>query len=276
MKPVFSVEVFPPKIEMGIEHIYGCLEGLSKLNPQFISVTYSAGKGALNNGLTEKVCKYIQDKYNINAVAHLTCTNATRQSIKEELDILSSYGISRILALRGDVTPEKPILEYQYATDLIEDINKHGDFRVYGACYPEGHQESKSFDFDIEVIKYKYDLGVKNFVSQLFFDNDDFMYMWTKAYARGVKDAKFEAGIMPITRAGQIKRMVELSGTKITKDVERIISYQDNESVKKAGIEFAINQIRNLIARGVDGIHLYTMDDAVVSTEIYNGIKDLF
>ena len=101
------------------------------------------------------------------------------------------------------------------------------------------------------------------------------MYMWTKAYARGVKDAKFEAGIMPITRAGQIKRMVELSGTKITKDVERIISYQDNESVKKAGIEFAINQIRNLIERGVDGIHLYTMDDAVVSTEIYNGIKDL-
>lgn len=274
-KPIFSVEVFPPKIEYGIERIYGCLEGLSKTNPAFISVTYSAGNAT--DGLTAEVCGYIKNKYNLKAVSHLTCTGATKAKILSVLDKLKENGVTEILALRGDITPEKPLLEYQYATELMETINEYGGFELSASCYPEGHVESKDRYDDIIVMKKKYDLGVRHYLSQLFFDNLDFMYMVEEARKLGVKDACIEAGIMPVTRAGQIKRMVELSGAKLTDNIVNAIEKYGNnkDDMYKAGIEMAIEQIRDLIDKGVDGIHLYTMDDEVLSQKIYEGIKDL-
>ena len=273
-KTTFSLEVFPPKITDGIEKIYDCLNDLTKLNPDFISVTYSAGTA--KKGLTTDVCGYIKSHYNIKSVSHLTCAGATHESINNELDELKKHNIGTILALRGDITEEKPIVDFKHATDLMQLINDYGEFEIFGACYPEGHMESSNIDENYEVLKMKEELGVKRFLSQLFFDNYDFLKMRDRAVAEGIK-ADFSAGIMPALSAASTKRMVSLSGAKIPKELNRIMDIysEDKESMRKAGLEYAIGQIRNLIGEGVNGIHLYTMDNAAISKIIYDGIKDI-
>ena len=270
----FSLEIFPPKLTDGIEKIYGCLAGMSKVLPDFISVTYSAGDA--KKGLTNEVCNYIQNTYGIPAVAHLTCAGQNRESILRSLEDYREKGITSVLALRGDITAEKTLSDYHYATDLMKEINDFGEFTLYGACYPEGHIESDSFDKDIEVLKKKNDLGVKEFLSQLFFDNKDFLKMRDKAAEAGVS-ATFSAGIMPITSAKQIVRMVKLSGAKIPDKVSKMIAkYEDDEgSLYKAGLDFAVRQIRSLQKEGVDSVHLYTMNNINTAAYVKIGIEDL-
>lgn len=269
-----SLEVFPPKPTDGIEHIYECLDGLAKLEPTFISVTYNAGVAV--SGLTSEVCKAIITRYGIPSVAHLTCAGATKDSIQKQLLIFKNAGIKNILALRGDLSPEKQLIDYSYATDLMKDINDYGGFTLLGSCYPEGHLESSSPEKDIEVMKLKDDLGVKTFLSQLFFDNSKFLHMVDIARSIGVK-GEIEAGIMPITSAKSLKRMVGLCGASITKEVEKFVEkYEDdNESLTKAGIEFAIEQIRYLMDNGCDAIHLYAMNNVSVASGIVEGVKDI-
>lgn len=274
MKTELSFEVFPPKTSDGIKKIYGCLDELSGMNPCFISVTYSAGNA--KKGLTGEVCGYIYDNYKIPAVSHLTCTGATSESIKAELGLLKELKVDTILALRGDVTPEKPLGDYRHATDLIKAVNAVGGFNVMAACYPEGHVESGSFYDDLSVIKLKYDLGVRSFVSQLFLDNADFLRMRDK----GVKicsDAEFCAGIMPVLSLNSVYRMITLSGAGLTDEMKNILSRYGNNpaDMRKAGEEYAVNQIRNLVKEGCGHIHLYTMCRADVTREIFGGISDL-
>ena len=269
-----SFEVFPPKISDGIEHIYGCLDALSAHSPEFISVTYSAGNAG--KGLTAEVCEKIKNTYLIKSVSHLTCAGTTKEGLQKELWILKNCGVDTILALRGDLTEMKKLSEFMHATDIMEEINRFGGFELFGACYPEGHMESENFEEDINVLKMKYDMGVKKFLSQLFFDNGDFMRMCDEADKKGIK-AEFCAGIMPVLSAKSAIRMVELSGASFTKEMKTLIDKyeKDNASMKKAGIEYAIKQIRDLCERGYDAIHLYTMDNAEVTDEICRGIKDL-
>lgn len=270
----FSLEIFPPKISDGIEKIYGCLAGMSKVLPDFVSVTYSAGQA--KKGLTTEVCRYLQNTYGIPAVAHLTCAGQTRKSIDEALEEMKTAGIKSILALRGDLTADKKVTDLIHATDLMERINAFGDFDLYGACYPEGHVESPSFDQDIRVMKMKNDLGVKTFLSQLFLDNKDFLNMRDKAAAAGVT-AVLSAGIMPVTSAKQIVRMVQLSGAKIPPKVAKMLSKYENDDVAlcKAGLDFAVKQIRGLVKEGVKSIHLYTMNNIRTAEYVHAGIEDL-
>lgn len=274
MSAELSFEVFPPKTSDGIGKIYGCLDELATLNPSFISVTYSAGNA--KKGLTAEVCGTIREKYGIKAVSHLTCAGATPESIAKELDTLKSLKVDTILALRGDVTPEKELGAYRHATDLIERINACGGFEVMAACYPEGHVESGSVYEDLFVMKAKYDLGVRKFISQLFMDNADFLHM-RDAGKKTCKDAFFCAGIMPVLSAGSVYRMITLSGAKLTPEMRELLYRYGGEpaSMKKAGIDYAIKQIRALCAEGCDEIHLYTMCRADVTKEIYNGIRDV-
>ncbi len=270
----FSLEIFPPKISDGIEKIYGCLVGMSKVAPDFISVTYSAGQA--KKGLTTEVCQYLQNTYGIPAVAHLTCAGQTRESINLSLEEMKKAGIKSILALRGDLTAEKKVNDLVHATDLIEQINAFGEFDIYGACYPEGHVESPSFDWDIQVMKMKNDLGVKTFLSQLFLDNKDFLHMRDMATAAGVT-ATLSAGIMPITSAKQIVRMVQLSGARIPSKAAKMLSrYENNEvALCKAGLDYAVRQIRGLVREGVKSIHLYTMNNIHTAEYVRAGIEDL-
>ncbi len=270
----FSLELFPPKVTDGIEKIYDCLAGMSEVNPDFISVTYSAGEAKA--GLTLEVCDYLQREYKIPAVAHLTCAGQSVQTIDTALATMQKTGVTSVLALRGDLTEEKKLTDFRYATDLMQKIKGLGGFTLYGACYPEGHVESKSFDDDIEVMKIKNDLGVQEFLSQLFLDNADFLNMRDKAVRRGVT-AVLAAGIMPVTQAKRIVRMVQLSGAKIPENVAKMLAkYEgDDDSLCKAGLDYAVEQIRELGKEGLQSAHLYTMNDIATAKYIRSGISDL-
>ncbi len=274
-KTGFSIEIFPPKVTAGIESIYKPLDGISKVNPDYISVTYSASGSAA--GLTAEVCEYIQNRYNIESMAHLTCAGNSREFILDYVNKLKSMGIKKILALRGDLTPEKTLTDYKYATDLIEEINAAGGFEIYAACYPEGHKESKNIDEDIKIMKNKEAMGVKEFISQLFFDTNEFLNFFAKCRANGLR-THIAAGIMPVTNASQIVRMVQLSGAYIPEKLSKMIAkYEfDKEGLYLAGIDYAIEQAREILSSGKSiGIHLYAMNNADVATKFYDGIKDL-
>jgi len=268
----FSIEVFPPKEDIGVEQIYTALDDFAKLKPDFISVTY--GAGGTSQGLTAEISSHIATKLSIPSVAHLTCVGATKENINLVLQQLKLFGVKRILALRGDLPDGHKLGDFKYATDLIEFINSFGGFDVYAACYPEGHSQSPSYDFDVEVAKMKADLGVKMFVSQLFFDNDDF-YRMRDEYAKKGINVPVCAGIMPLTNAKNILRMVSLSGCKLPASVTKLISkFGDNqEAFYQAGINYAINQITDLISHGVDGIHLYSMNKPKTASDIYRNIE---
>lgn len=275
-KTVFSFEIFPPKKTSPIDTIYNTLDELSSLKPAFISVTYGAG-GNTANSKTCEIASLIQDKYNITSVAHLTCVNCTKSDIDVMLDQLKQHGIENILALRGDINPDiPPKNDFKYASELVEYIKLHGDFSISGACYPEGHMETESIIDDIKNLRHKVDAGAQHLISQLFFDNSHFYEFLEKARIAGI-DVPVDAGIMPVINKSQIERMVSMCGAslpaKFTKMMQR---YEHNpEALRDAGIAYAIDQIVDLISNGVDGIHLYTMNNPYVAKKISESISSL-
>lgn len=275
-KTVFSLEVFPPKKTDSIDAIYSTLDGLKDVSPDFISVTYGAGGNVADNK-TRSIAQIIKKDYGIESMAHLTCVSTTRSDAGLILDDFSEHGIENILALRGDISPDRPPKnDFRYASDLAKFIRENGDFDIGGACYPEGHAEAESFDADIENLKKKVDSGVSFLISQLFFDND-FFFDFSEAAEKAGINAPVSAGIMPVTNKKQIERMVTMCGASIPKKLANLMTkYADDpESMTDAGIEYARAQIEGLIRRGVRGIHLYTMNNPSVALKIYNGIKEL-
>lgn len=276
-KPVFSLEIFPPKKNQGdISQIYTTLDGLKDIKPDFISVTYGAG-GNLADSSTADICKIIKEKYGITPLAHLTCVNNTKEDVTQILKMLESYGIENILALRGDYNPNvPPKTDFAHANELVEFIKNHGDFGISGACYPEGHTESASLVDDILNVKRKVDAGVEHLCSQLFFDNSYFYNFREKTAIAGI-NVPIEAGIMPVVNKGQIERMVSMCGASLPPKFTKMCSrFADNpEALREAGIAYAIDQIIDLLANDVDGIHLYTMNNPYVATKIFDAIKTM-
>lgn len=276
-KPVFSLEIFPPKKNQGdISQIYTTLDGLKDIKPDFISVTYGAG-GNLADSSTADICKIIKEKYGITPLAHLTCVNNTKEDVTQILEMLKNYGIENILALRGDYNPNvPPKTDFAHANELVEFIKCHGDFGISGACYPEGHTESASLVDDILNVKRKVDAGVEHLCSQLFFDNSYFYNFREKTAIAGI-NVPIEAGIMPVVNKGQIERMVSMCGASLPPKFTKMCSrFADNpEALREAGIAYAIDQIIDLLANDVDGIHLYTMNNPYVATKIFDAIKTM-
>ncbi|MDR0947814.1 MAG: methylenetetrahydrofolate reductase [NAD(P)H] [Ruminococcus sp.] len=275
-KTVFSLEVFPPKKDKPVSSITGCLEGLKAVNPDFISVTYGAGGNAADRR-TVDIAGLIQNTYNITAMAHLTCVTSTRPDVLTILGQLREQNVENILALRGDITPgAERKNDFRFASDLAQFISQNGDFGISGACYPEMHTEAENFASDIAHLKIKIEAGVSHLVSQLFFDNKLFYDFREKLAIAGI-NVPIEAGIMPVTNARQIENMVTMCGASLPAKFSRVMNkYGHNpEALKDAGIAYAGNQITDLLASGVDGIHLYTMNNAEIATRIYSGIKNL-
>lgn len=274
-KKVYSFEVFPPKPQVPIESIYQTLDELKDLSPDFISVTYGAG-GSVPGASTAEICATIQQKHHILAIAHLPCINETKESVLQKLDQFREQGVENILALRGDRNPTlEPRTDFRYARDLITFIREHGDFDIAAACYPEGHPEAPSLDADITRIREKVDAGATHLISQLFFRNSDFYRYLDKLSAAGVH-VPVEAGIMPVTSKKSIERMVSLCGACVPHHLAKILSrYADDPaSLKAAGLEYAVRQILDLREHGVDGIHLYTMNNPDVARYITESIAD--
>ena len=277
-KPVFSLEIFPPKKKANIDTIYDTVAKLAECNPDFISVTYGAG-GNLADNSTCEIASNIKKKYGIETAAHLTCVNSTREDVKEMIGRFQAADIRNVLALRGDIVPDQEIKkDFEHANELAIEIQRkcNDDIEILGACYPEGHYESRSLDEDIHNLKYKIGAGVKALITQLFFDNQLFYEFIGKARMMGIK-VPISAGIMPIVNSRQIERTVALSGASLPHEFTKMIGLyeHDPEGLFDAGIEYAVNQIRDLITNGVDGIHLYIMNNPEVARRVYEDIKDL-
>ena len=273
---VFSFEVFPPKKTSSIDTVYKTLEELKGLKPDFISVTFGAG-GSENSGLSIDIAKKIKDDLGIESAVHLPCINYTKTEIEGILEQFKAQGIENILALRGDIVPGVPIKhDFRYASDLVKFIKKHGDFDIAGACYPEGHMETEDIVTDVLNLKKKVDAGAQHLISQLFFDNSMFYSFIERTKIAGIK-VPIEAGIMPVTNKTQIERMVAMCGASLPPKFTKMIQkYEHNpEALRDAGIAYAIDQIVDLVSNGVDGIHLYTMNNAYVATKITQAVENI-
>lgn len=275
-KKVLSFEIFPPKRTSPIETVYNTLDSLRDLKPDFISVTYGAG-GSENSAATLKIASDIKNRYGIESVAHLPCVNLSKEEVLTMLDQMKQLGIENILALRGDVCPDfEPKNDFRYASDLVSFIKENGDFNVIAACYPEGHSESPNRIEDLKNLKIKVDAGTDNLISQLFFDNAYFYDFVEKARIAGI-NVPIEAGIMPVTNRKQIERMVSLCGVKLPDKFLKIMErYESNpEAMRDAGIAYAVDQIVDLVTQGVEGIHLYTMNNPYIAKRICEATQSL-
>ena len=275
-RTISSFEVFPPKKTSPIEKIYETLEGLSDLKPDFISVTYGAG-GNRADSKTCQIASDIQEKYGILSAAHLTCVYNTKEDIDYILKELEEHGIRNILALRGDINPDFPVKkDFKYASELVSYIKSRGNFHVSGACYPEGHGEADSLIDDIKNLKKKVEAGAEHLMSQLFFDNTQFYDFLEKARIAGI-EVPIEAGIMPVVNKSQIERMVSMCGASLPVKFSKMMQKYEHqpEALRDAGIAYAIDQIVDLISNGVDGIHLYTMNNPYVAGKINDAVRSL-
>lgn len=283
-KTIFSFEVFPPKKTMPIETVYKTLDELKDTNPDFISVTYGAG-GSENCDNTLNIAKYINEVCKVEAVVHLPCINMTKQDVSFVLKQFQDAGIENILALRGDrVEGRQPANDFLHASSLVSYIREFNEkrtdgkkFKILGACYPELHPESDSIYSDINYLKEKVDAGAEHLLSQLFFDNNQFYRFLERCKIKEI-NIPIEAGIMPATNKKSIERMVSMTNAVLpSKFTDMMNRYADcPEAIRDAGIAYAIDQIIDLITHGVQGIHLYTMNNPYVAKKIFEATHSLF
>ncbi len=275
-KVTVSFEVFPPKQWDKIENTKAVVRELCRTQPSFMSVTYGAsGTGA---GFTQEIAAEIQD-CGVTPLSHLTCLTSTQDKIRHVVGDMQAQGIENILALRGDIPegfvfPDKQY--YEYAYQLINEIRSLGDFCLGGACYPEMHPESKNRIEDIEYLKEKVDCGLDFLTSQMFFDNEKFLDFVEVCRIKGI-DVPIIAGIMPITNVRQIERSIALSNCTLPKKFYKIMERfgDDEKSMQQAGIIYATEQIIDLMANGINNIHIYTMNKPAVANSIMNGLSDI-
>lgn len=275
-KTSLSFEIFPPKKDDEFDNVFTLLRDLGKLNPDFISCTY--GAGGSRAGKTIEIASFIQKELQITAIAHITCVGFTREDLEKNCAALKESGVNHVLALRGDrplsMTDEQfNNRQFHYASDLIRYLKEHTDLQISGACYPEKHFEAPSLESDLQHLKEKVDAGAASLITQMFFDNTYFYRFLDKIRAMGIS-VPVHAGIMPITTAKQLGTTVSLSGSSVPKKLADIIAAygDDKEDMRKAGIEYAVNQIRDLKEHGVDGIHIYSMNKLKTTTEICSQI----
>ena len=274
---VVSYEVFPPKKDMPFEPILAAVDKLCEDKPDFMSVTYGAGGGVGHNTL--KIAQHVQQELGVTSLAHLTCISSTKEQVAAAIEDFKSAGIENILALRGDIPSDYDFSkgsDFRYAGQLVEEIKKHGDFCIGAACYPEGHVECAHKEDDITYLKEKVDAGVDFLTTQMFFDNNILYNFLYRIRERGIT-VPVVAGIMPVTSGKQIARSCQLSGTYLPARFKTIVDkFGDNpEKMKQAGIAYATEQIIDLIANGVKGIHIYTMNKPDVAQAIRNNLSHI-
>jgi methylenetetrahydrofolate reductase (NADPH) len=273
-KVVYSFEIFPPKVNDDISKIYDTLTQLKDIRPDYISITYSAGGS--KNSRTAELAKIVKDNYGIEPLAHLTCINSTKQEVGKALQDLVDIGVENVLALRGDRIEGQVRSDFAYASELVKYIKSVRDMDVAGACYPEGHPESANIVEDIRHMKIKVDNGVSHLNSQLFFDNDDYLKYLDMVRLAGI-DVPIQAGIMPLVKASQLNGIVKMTGAKLPSKISRMYNKfaDDPDSLMEAGIAYATDQIVDLLSSGVDGIHLYIMNNAYVARRITQNVQPL-
>ena len=274
-KVTLSFEVFPPKTSDTYETVAKATQEIVALRPDFMSVTYGAGGGT--SDYTVGIAVGIQDQYGVDVLAHLTCASSTREHVAKVLEQLKAKGIQNVLALRGDI-PEggAPAHDYHYAAELVRDIKAQGDFCVGGACYPEGHPESPTKNADIDHLKAKVEAGCQFLTTQMFFDNNILYNFLYRIREKGIT-VPVVAGIMPVTNGKQIARICKLSGTYLPERFKAIVDkFGDNPpAMRQAGVAYATDQIIDLIANGVNHIHIYSMNKPEIAAGIQASLSEI-
>ena len=277
--PSLSFEVFPPNPEVGNDKIIAALKDMQGLAPHFISVTASNNKFNIKE-TTVRLADYIQNDLEIPTIAHLPAIYLTKDKVAETIADLDKVGVQKILALRGDIIPGvEPQKDFRYATDLIEFITEQAPhFEIIGACYPEGHPDSPNQISDIQNLKKKVDAGCSSLVTQLFFDNERFYDFQDKCTLAGI-DVPIHAGIMPILNRNQALRLLETcENIHLPRKFKAILDKYENdpESLRAAGLAYAVDQIVDLVTQDVAGVHLYTMNNADTAQYIHQATHALF
>ena len=277
--PSLSFEVFPPNPAVGNEKIIQALREMQDIAPHYISVTASNNKFNIEE-TTVRLADFIYNDLKIPTIAHLPAVYLTKEMVSDTLQALDKVGVHQILALRGDIFPDvAPKDDFKYATDLIEYIKEEAPhFDIIGACYPEGHPDSPDRVSDIRNLKKKVDAGCSSLVTQLFFDNDRFYDFQERCILAGI-EVPIHAGIMPILNRNQALRLLKTcENIKLPRKFRAILDkYEhDPESLKSAGLAYAIDQIVDLVTQDVAGVHLYTMNNAATAHHIYQATHTFF
>ena len=271
-KLIFSFEVFPPK-NGNTENLFEELAKMNEQKPALVSVTY--GAGGSNRNLSLEIVKELKNHLKQPVMPHFTCVCSSKEYIEKYIEEIENLGITDILALRGDEPQDIEVCyrDFKSALDLIEYLKKHSELEFAVAAYPEKHPKAKTFDDDIDVLYKKQNLGAKVAYTQVLFDNECFYKFYDLCRKKSIK-IPIIPGIMPITSFNQLKRIVELSGTKINSKVLAYFEkYKDSkEDTIKAGIEFASLQCEKLVDFGTQGMHFYTLNKAQSSVKVIKNI----
>ena len=277
-KRTLSFEVFPPKkYDEEINKLYDTIKELKKFNPDFISVTCGAsGSNRTNN---TEIAGFIKS-LDIEPLAHLTGGPSSKEDIIDSINKLKLNNIENILALRGDkpVDYDKEYCAYfKHATDLMKFIKDNSDLSFAGACYPEGHIECDSLKEDLIHMKEKQDLGAEFFVTQIFYNNEYYYRLVSEARKMGITKPIIP-GVMPLIFPSSIKRCKDMCGLTIPLEYRNMLEYyKDNPKLfKEIGINYAVYQIMDLIAKGAPGIHIYIMNNYKTAEEIYKRLEHVF
>ncbi|MBW2524313.1 MAG: methylenetetrahydrofolate reductase [NAD(P)H] [Deltaproteobacteria bacterium] len=273
-QPVVSFEFFPPKTPKGVESLYHTVEALRACRPSFVSVTYGAG-GSTRTRTLDLLAR-IQKQLGVQTMAHVTCVDATREEIGEVLHRLADAGIENVLALRGDGPSRDEAFRptpggFAHADELVQFIRDEGfPFCVGAACYPEGHPESGGLEADLEHLRHKVDRGVDFLISQLFFDNEEYLAFVRRARSAGV-DVPIVPGLMPVTNVAQIERFTEVCGARIPQELFRRLSIvrDDPAAVVATGVYWTTKQAERLLRSGVPGLHFYTLNKSSATLAVH-------
>lgn len=275
-----SCELFPPKTGAALEKVEDVLRDTAALGPDFISVTYGAGGSTSKRTL--ELASRLQDVYHVPALAHLTCVSSTRELVRERIGQMKAAGIENVMALRGDLTPElegadRSQWPYRHAIDLIRELKESGaGFCIGGACYPEVHPESENQREDILHLKEKVDAGCEFLTTQMFFDNNLLYNFLYKIREAGIT-VPVLPGIMPITKANQVERAIQLSGSFMPQRFKSLVDKfgHSPDAMKQAGIAYATDQIIDLYANGIRTVHVYTMNNPDVAARILDNLSHI-
>ena len=272
----FSFEFFPPHDEISAVDFGINVGRLMKLSPSFVTVTYGAGGSTQER--TFALVDYLQNKIGLTTVAHYTCVNATKDRIKKDMDSLVEKGIHNLMLLRGDppkgqtkFTPQAN--GFRYASELIEYVDQRYDFCKAGAAYVEKHPEAISMQEDILNLKNKVDAGADFLITQLFFVNKFYFDFINEVRKAGI-NCRIIPGIIPLTSYHQIERFTKMTAAKIPAQLANEIEANKNFSEKmyEIGVEYTINQCRELLENGAPGIHFYTLNKSRAAIEIFESL----
>ena len=278
-EPSFSFEFFPPRTDEGERNLGRALAELSRLSPTFVSVTYGAAGSTTEKRKTVDIVRHLKRDYGMEAMAHFTCVGATVNELREILDTMRDAGVENVLALRGD--PPRGQDEWtategglRYSRELIELVRDEYDFAIGAACFPEVHIHAVDADSDLRYLKEKVESGARFLITQLFFDNQSYYDFVARARDIGI-DVPIIPGIMPITDAGQIRRITDMCGANIPPSLVRELELRGDQpgSVTDLGVAYATLQCADLLANGAPGIHFYTLNRSPATRAILSALR---